>query len=124
LNLDLGSFRDQWKRHFKSTRTANEKEAEEICHIWTEAAKAGRDGKLTPDSAREIVARGVADIFAAASHPIRRIGNSGDDDNERVASRDPFFDLRPELLIRLDRSDVIEDVVEVRSAEKRFHSAT
>ena len=59
--------REQWRRHFKSTGTANRKEAEEICRTWTKAARAGRDGKLTPDTARDIIARGVADVFSAAN---------------------------------------------------------
>lgn len=59
--------REQWRRHFKSTGAANRKEAEEICRAWTKAAKAGRAGKLTPDTAREIIARGVADVFSAAN---------------------------------------------------------
>jgi integrase len=59
--------REQWKRRFKSTGTGNKKEAEQICRTWEKAAKAGRTGRLTADSAREIIARGVADVFAAAS---------------------------------------------------------
>jgi integrase len=59
--------REQWKRRFKSTGTGNRKEAEQICATWARAAKAGRSGKLTPDSAREIISRGVADVFTAAS---------------------------------------------------------
>lgn len=57
----------RWKRHFKSTGTANKREAAEICRTWDRAARAGRNGRLTPDSAREIIARGVADVFAAAN---------------------------------------------------------
>ena len=59
--------RQEWRRHFRSTRTANRKQAEEICRVWTKAAKAGRDGKLTADAARDIIARGVADVFSAAN---------------------------------------------------------
>src|SRR5262249_8396040 len=59
--------REQWRRHFKSTATANRKEAQEICRAWTKAAKAGCAGQLTPDTAREIIARGVADGFSAAN---------------------------------------------------------
>ncbi len=61
------SEREQWRRHFKSTGTANKREAEEVCRTWAVAAKAGRSGKLTADSAREIISRGVADVFAAAN---------------------------------------------------------
>ncbi len=57
----------QSRRHFKSTGTANRREALEICRTWDNAAKAARNGRLTPDSAREIIARGVADVFTAAN---------------------------------------------------------
>ena len=53
------------KRHFKSTKTADKKAALEICRAWEQTAKIGGAGKLTPETAREIVARGVADIFTA-----------------------------------------------------------
>jgi integrase len=56
-----------WKRRFKSTGTASKKEADEICRTWDKAAKAARTGRLTPDNAREIIARGVADVFTAAN---------------------------------------------------------
>ena len=59
--------REQWRRHFRSTGTAHRKEAQEICRVWTKAAKAGHAGKLTPDTARDIIARGVADVFSAAN---------------------------------------------------------
>jgi integrase len=55
------------KRHFKSTKTADKKAALEICRTWERTAKIGGAGKLTPETAREIVARGVADIFTAVN---------------------------------------------------------
>ena len=58
---------NRWKRRFKSTGTANKKEAEEICRTWDKTAKTARTGRLTPDNAREIIARGVADVFTAAN---------------------------------------------------------
>lgn len=58
---------NRWKRRFKSTGTADKKEAQEVCRTWEKAAKAGRNGRLTPDNAREIIARGVADVFTAAN---------------------------------------------------------
>lgn len=58
---------NRWKRRFKSTGTATKKEAEEVCRTWDKAAKAARTGRLTPDNAREIIARGVADVFTAAN---------------------------------------------------------
>lgn len=53
------------KRHFKSTKTANKKAAEQICETWARASLHGKD--LTPDKAREVVARGVADVLLAAT---------------------------------------------------------
>jgi integrase len=55
------------QRHFKSTKTANKKAALEICRAWEQTARVGGTGKLTPETAREIVARGVADIFTAVN---------------------------------------------------------
>lgn len=55
------------RRHFKSTGTANKREAEEICRTWDRAAKLGRAGKLTADGAREVIARGVASVFEASN---------------------------------------------------------
>ncbi|MBI4024761.1 MAG: site-specific integrase [Verrucomicrobia bacterium] len=55
------------KRRFKSTKATEKKQALEICRAWAKAAKLGRDGKLTPDVAREVIGRGVADVFAAAN---------------------------------------------------------
>jgi integrase len=56
----------QW--HFKSTKMTNKKAALEVCRAWEQAAKIGRNAdRLTPDVAREVVARGVADIFTAVN---------------------------------------------------------
>ena len=55
------------KWHFKSTKTKDKRAALEICRTWERTAKIGRAGKLTPETAREIVARGVADIFTAVN---------------------------------------------------------
>jgi integrase len=55
------------KWHFKSTKTKDKRAALEICRAWERTAKIGRAGKLTPETAREIVARGVADIFTAVN---------------------------------------------------------
>jgi len=48
-------------RHFKSTRTENKKEAEQICRAWAKAALHG--DQLNSDRAREIIADGVASIM-------------------------------------------------------------
>ncbi len=53
------------KRHFKSTKTKVRKTAELICRQWEMAGVKAKTGKLTPDAARQIIAQGVADIFAA-----------------------------------------------------------
>ncbi len=55
------------KWHFKSTKTKDKRAALEICRTWERTAQIGRTGKLTPETAREIVARGVADIFTAVN---------------------------------------------------------
>lgn len=55
------------KRVFRSTKVEDRKQALEICRVWEKAARVGRAGKLTPDNAREIIAAGVADIFAVAT---------------------------------------------------------
>ena len=47
--------------HFKSTGTADKKEAAQVCRTWTQAAQAGRNGRLTADAARKIIASGAAD---------------------------------------------------------------
>lgn len=57
----------KWQRHFKSTKMADKKAAAEVCRAWEQAAKVGRAGKLMPEKAREVVARGVADIFTAVN---------------------------------------------------------
>ncbi len=58
---------EQWKRHFKSTKTRNKGEAEEICAAWEKAARHGKAGTLTPDRAREVLSTGLEDIFLAAN---------------------------------------------------------
>lgn len=59
--------KSKWQRHFKSTKMKDKKAAWEVCRAWEQAAKIGRTGKLTPEVAREVVARGVADIFVAVN---------------------------------------------------------
>jgi integrase len=54
-------------RRFKSTKTKSKAQALEICLAWEKAAKIGRAGILTPESAREVIARGVADVFLASN---------------------------------------------------------
>jgi integrase len=55
------------KRVFRSTKTRDKKQAQEICRAWHKASLKARNGKLSADAAREIIARGVADVFLAAN---------------------------------------------------------
>ncbi|MBA2271519.1 MAG: tyrosine-type recombinase/integrase, partial [Chthoniobacterales bacterium] len=57
------------KRVFRSTKTADKKQAREICRAWHKAALLARkgNGKLTVEAAREVIARGVGDVFAATN---------------------------------------------------------
>src|SRR5437899_364866 len=52
------------ERKFRSTKTGDKAQAKEICRVWANAAIRG--DKLTPDTAREVIARGVADVLAAS----------------------------------------------------------
>lgn len=55
------------KRLFRSTKTRDKKQALEICRTWHKAALTARSGKLSVDAAREVIARGVRDVFTATS---------------------------------------------------------
>jgi integrase len=55
------------KRVFRSTKTSDKKQALEICRTWHKAARLARTGKLSADAAREVIARGVSDVFTAAN---------------------------------------------------------
>ena len=55
------------KRVFRSTKTSDRKQALEICRAWHKASLLARNGKLSADAAREVIARGVADVFLAAN---------------------------------------------------------
>jgi len=55
------------QRHFKSTKTGTRRQAEEICRSWEQAARQASNGRLTPEAARDVIARGVSDIFTAAN---------------------------------------------------------
>ncbi|HEY2627104.1 MAG TPA: site-specific integrase [Candidatus Udaeobacter sp.] len=55
------------KRVFRSTKTTDRKQALEICRAWHKAALQARNGKLSVDAAREVIARGVSDVFTAAN---------------------------------------------------------
>src|SRR5439155_26522276 len=54
-------------RVFRSTKTRDKKQALEICRTWHKAALKARNGKLSADAAREVITRGVSDVYAAAN---------------------------------------------------------
>ena len=55
------------RRVFRSTKTSDRKQALEICRAWHKAALKARNGKLSVDAAREVIAQGVRDVFTAAN---------------------------------------------------------
>src|SRR5215510_12440933 len=55
------------RRVFRSTKTSNKKQALEICRAWHKAALKARNGKLSVDAAREVIAQGVSDVFMHAN---------------------------------------------------------
>jgi len=65
------------RRLFRSTKSRDKKQALEICRTWHRAALKARNGKLSVDAARDVIARGVSDVFTIAnietleSHTIR-----------------------------------------------------
>jgi integrase len=55
------------RRVFRSTKTSDRKQAQAICRTWEKAALKARNGKLSVDAAREVIAQGVSDVFTAAN---------------------------------------------------------
>src|SRR5262245_28605991 len=55
------------RRVFRSTKTSDRKQALEICRAWHKAALKARNGKLSADAAREVIAQGVSDVFTVAN---------------------------------------------------------
>ena len=55
------------KRVFRSTKTTDKKQAWQICQTWHKAALKARSGKLSVDAAREVIARGVSDVFTVTN---------------------------------------------------------
>ena len=51
-------------RHFRSTKTADKRQARQVCDVWAKTSALGF--KLTPDKARQVIAQGVADILMAS----------------------------------------------------------
>jgi integrase len=60
-------YTPETKRVFRSTKTKDKKQAEEICRAWETAAIKARNGKLSVDAAREVIAQGVRDVFMHAN---------------------------------------------------------
>ena len=54
-------------RRFRSTKTSDKKTALQVCRSWANASKTASNGRLTPEKAREIISRGVADIYEISS---------------------------------------------------------
>jgi integrase len=63
FNPETGASR----RVFRSTKTKDKKQAQEICRAWHKAALKARNGKLSVDAAREVIAQGVSDVFTHAN---------------------------------------------------------
>src|SRR4029434_1337541 len=55
------------RRVFRSTKTSDKKQALEICRVWHKAALKARNGLLSEDSARAIIAQGVSNVLMAAN---------------------------------------------------------
>ena len=55
------------RRLFRSTKSRDKKQALEICRTWHRAALKARSGKLSVDAARDVIARGVSDVFTIAN---------------------------------------------------------
>jgi integrase len=55
------------RRVFRSTKTSDKRQALEICRAWHKAALKARNGKLSVDAAREVIAQGVSDVFTATN---------------------------------------------------------
>src|SRR5947208_4800893 len=55
------------RRVFRSTKTSDKRQALEICRAWHKAALRARNGKLSVDAAREVIAQGVSDVFTATN---------------------------------------------------------
>jgi Phage integrase SAM-like domain len=58
------------QRHFKSTGTAEKKQARQVAASWESAASLARAGKLTEEKARAIIANGVNTVLAAVGETI------------------------------------------------------
>ena len=55
------------KRVFRSTGNQQSSQAQQMCSLWDQAARESRHGHLNVDRARELLERGIADIFRAGS---------------------------------------------------------
>lgn len=65
------AFTDQHgKRHFRSTKTTDKKQAREICQSWEKAARLAQVGCLNADQARQVISSGVSDVLLAAGESL------------------------------------------------------
>src|SRR5262249_17894414 len=55
------------RRVFRSTKTNDKKQALEICRAWHKATLKARNGKLSVDAPREVIAQGWSDVLTAAN---------------------------------------------------------
>jgi hypothetical protein len=55
-------------RHFKSTKTSDKRQAQQICDTWAKVSALG--GKLTPEKARQVIAQGVADVLMSSGQTL------------------------------------------------------
>ena len=80
----------------------------------------GRDGAFLDPKGDDVFGEAAGE-FDFALHPVRRVGRGGEDDDQGVGVGDALFNPRPELLIGMDGTDVVEHVVVACGAEERFH---
>ncbi|MDQ3200059.1 MAG: hypothetical protein M3Q46_12915, partial [Verrucomicrobiota bacterium] len=62
------------RRVFRSTKTRDKKQADEICQAWSRAAKLGRKDKLNRKAADDAIERAVEDVVSASER--NRIGET------------------------------------------------
>src|SRR5205814_3333983 len=65
--LDLQSRNSQEQARLSLNEVSRQKAGLEICRAWHKAALKARNGKLSVDAAREVIAQGVSDVFTHAN---------------------------------------------------------
>jgi hypothetical protein len=56
------------RRHFKSTKSSDKRQARQVCETWAKASILGT--KLSSDKARQVIAQGVTDILMASGQTL------------------------------------------------------